>query len=265
MIGQKNNIQTLIHWRCNKSVPRFIIISGNEGSGRLTIAKIIIKMINAKGIIMGNSISDVRDTIEQAYYITQLTCYIFRDADDMKNEAKNALLKVVEEPPNNAYFIMTVQNIDNMLGTIRSRGTVIKMEPYTMPELRFVSEDDLKLEYCTNIGELQITHEEVQRIEDCADDVLKALEEKSGTKLLKACTQLKSKQTETDKIDCLLFYRVFQKRLYRMFENFELSAECIQPLFICKQELSRNTVNKKASIECMLINILEVIKNAEIS
>lgn len=260
MIGQKNNIKTLIKWRCNKSVPRFIIIAGDEGSGRLTFAKAILKTINVKGVIMGNSISDVRDTIEQAYYITQPTCYIFRDADDMKNEAKNALLKVVEEPPNNAYFIMTVHNIDNMLSTIRSRGTVIKMEPYTMQELRSVSEDELSLEYCNNIGELQIPHEEIQRAEDCVDGVLKALKEKSGTRLLKACTQLKGKQTETDKIDCLLFFKVFQKRLYRMFENFELSFECIQPLFICKQELNRNTINKRASIESMLIRMLEEIK-----
>ena len=48
MIGQKNNILTLIKWRCSKSVPRFIIISGALGSGRLTLAKIIIKMINAQ-------------------------------------------------------------------------------------------------------------------------------------------------------------------------------------------------------------------------
>lgn len=260
MIGQKNNIKTLIKWRCNKSVPGFIIISGAQGSGRLTLAKIIIKMINAKGIIMGNSIAEVRETIENAYTITESTCYIFRDADDMKNEAKNALLKVVEEPPNNAYFIMTVHNIDNMLGTIRSRGTVIKMEPYTMQELKSVCDDELKLEYCTSIGELQVAHEEVQRTEDCVDDVLKALKKKSGTKLLKACTQLKAKQTETDKIDCLLFFKVFQKRLYRMFENFELSFDCIQPLFICKQELNRNTINKKSSIEGMLIRMLETLK-----
>ena len=57
MIGQKNNINTLIQWRCNKSVPRFIILSGGIGSGKLTLAKVIIKMINAKGIIMGNSIA----------------------------------------------------------------------------------------------------------------------------------------------------------------------------------------------------------------
>ena len=163
MIGQKNNINTLMQWRCNKSVPRFIIISGARGSGRLTLAKIIMKMINAKGIIMGNSIDDVRETIENAYAITEPTCYIFRNADDMKNEAKNALLKVVEEPSNRAYFIMTVQNIDNMLGTIRSRGTVIKMEPYTREELLSVTNDEVLLKYCSNIGQLQIDKAEIQK------------------------------------------------------------------------------------------------------
>ena len=48
-------------------------------------------MINAKGIIMGNSIAEVRETIENAYTITESTCYIFRNADDMKNEATMAL------------------------------------------------------------------------------------------------------------------------------------------------------------------------------
>ena len=260
MVGQNKNKELLMQWRMNKSVPRFIIIEGGEGSGRLTFAKAIIKMISAKGIIMGNSIAEVRETIENAYTITEPTCYIFRNEDDMKNEAKNALLKVVEEPPNKAYFIMTVQNIDNMLGTIKSRGTVIRMEPYTMQELRSVSDDELKLEYCTNIGELQLAHKEVQRAEDCVDDVLKALREKSGTKLLKACTQLKAKQTETDKIDCLLFFKVFQKRLYRLYPTLDLHINDLSYVFQCKQELNRNTTNKKSSIESMLIKMLEELK-----
>lgn len=263
MIGQKNNINTIIQWRCNRSTPRFIIIVGEQGSGRLTLAKEIMRMLNIKnGLIQDSTVSAVRDTIELAYNCTEPTMYIFRDADDMSLNAKNALLKVVEEPPNNAYFIMTVHNIDNMLGTIRSRGTVIKMEPYSMQELRSVSEDELKLEYCTNIGELQITHEEVQRTEDCVDDVLKALREKSGTKLLKACTQLKAKQTDTDKIDCLLFFKVFQKRFYLAYEPFNLyiNLDSMSHIFECEREIRRSIVNKKSSIECMLIKLLDDIK-----
>ena len=261
MIGQKNNIQTLIRWRCNKSVPRFIIIAGDEGSGRLTFAKAIMSMLHITGIISECKIEDVRRTIEYAYEYTAPMMYIFRNADDMSVAAKNALLKVVEEPPNNAYFIMIVHNIDNMLGTIKSRGTVIKMEPYTPTELSLACDDELKLKYCTNIGELQITHEEMQRTEDCADGVLKALRDTSGTRLLKACTQLRAKQTETDKIDGLLFMRVFQKRFYKIYDFCNIPITSLNYITECKNQLNRNAINKKSSIETMLIRILEDIKN----
>lgn len=259
MIGQKNNIKTLIKWRCNKSVPRFIIISGDIGSGRLTLAKVIIKMINAKGIIMGNSIAEVRETIENAYLITEPTCYIFRNADDMRTEAKNALLKVVEEPPNKAYFIMTVENIDNMLGTIKSRGTVLNMEPYSRNELESLCMDELLLEYCSTPGQLKIDKKEVESAENCADEIIKAIIDRSGTKLLKATTQLRAKKTETDKIDCDLFFRIFQNRLLNTMKSNLIK---FNPYILsnCKRQLSRSTINKKASIECMLIQILEDIK-----
>ena len=259
MIGQKNNINTIIQWRCNKSVPRFIIISGEIGSGRLTFAKVIIKMINAKGIIMGNSISEVRETIENAYTITNTTCYIFRNADDMKNEAKNALLKVVEEPPNNAYFIMTVQNIDNMLGTIKSRGTVIKMEPYTRDELLSATNDEILLKYCSNIGQTMEDAENIKNAEYLVDEIFQAFRNKSGTQLLKACTNLRGKQTETDKCDCTLFMRVFRKNILSL-DTSLLQSISIYHISRCMQELSRNTINKKASVECMLISILDELK-----
>ena len=259
MIGQKNNINTLIQWRCNKSVPRFIIIAGDEGSGRLTLAKIIIKMINAKGIIMGNSIVEVRETIENAYTITESTCYIFRNADDMKNEAKNALLKVVEEPPNNAYFIMTVHNIDNMLGTIRSRGAVIKIEPYTREELLSATNDEVLLNYCSNIGQTMEDAENIKNVEYLVNEVFQAFRDKSGTQLLKACTNLRGKQTEKDKCDCTLFMRVFRKNILSL-DTSLLQSISIYHISRCMHELSKNTINKKASIEYMLINILETLK-----
>ena len=259
MIGQKNNINTLIQWRCNKSVPRFIIISGALGSGRLTLAKVIIKIINAKGIIMGNSIDDVRHTIENAYRITEPTCYIFRNADDMRTEAKNALLKVVEEPPNNAYFIMTVENIDNMLGTIKSRGTVISMEPYSQKELKSVCDDDFILRYATNIADTKRERTELERTEDCVLDVIDGLKAKSGTKILKATTKLRSKVTETDKIDCLLFMLMFKTELLHHPELYNQNS--LKHLVKCTQEIQRSSINKRASIECMLVSLLEEVKN----
>lgn len=258
MIGQKNNIETLIKWRLNKSVPRFIIISGSNGSGRLTLSKVILKMLEAHGVILGNSIENVRETIENAYKVTETTFYIFRNADDMRTEAKNALLKVVEEPPNNAYFIMTVQNIDNMLGTIKSRGTLIKMQPYSLKEKMEFTEDERLLKYCSNIGQMKdVNEQQLELAIKTVQKVINGLRKKSGTIVLEACTSLRAKQTETEKLDCNLFMRVFENEITQD----AISKNTIESIEVCKYELQRSTINKKFSIECMLLRILEDMKN----
>lgn len=262
MIGQKNNIETIIKWRLNKSVPRFIIISGSNGSGRLTLAKVIMKTMNANCVVLGNSIENVRETIENAYKVTEKTFYIFRNADDMRNEAKNALLKVVEEPPNNAYFIMTVQNIDNMLGTIKSRGTLIKMQPYSLAEREEFTKDKNLLKYCSNIGQMKNSDEQQLKLAiETVKKVVNGLIKNSGTIVLEACTSLRAKQTETEKLDCNLFMRVFENELVPDI----ISKNTIESIEVCKYELQRSTINKKFSIECMLLRILEDMKNDKAS
>lgn len=261
MIGQRNNLSTLARWRCNKSVPRFIIIAGDEGSGRLTLSKIIMKTLHATGIISDCKIDDVRRTIEYAYEYTAPTVYIFRNADDMSVGAKNALLKVVEEPPNNAYFIMTVQNVDNMLGTIRSRGTILKMEPYSMEELESFCNDDDMLRYFSNIGQLKTDIKDVKKAEKCVQDVFDSLFDfRNGTKLLKSATGIRGKKTEVDKVDGRLFMRVFEKNIVHV-PTEKLPSSIVKHMENCKRTISKNSVNCKAAIECMLISILEDVRN----
>ncbi len=51
--------------------------------------------------------------------------YIFADSDNIQLPAQNALLKIVEEPPEPVYFIFTAQSKDAFLPTILSRVTSI--------------------------------------------------------------------------------------------------------------------------------------------
>ena len=46
---------------------------------------------------------------------------IIDDADALSHEAQNALLKLLEEPVTNVYFILTTHHLDGLLPTIRSR------------------------------------------------------------------------------------------------------------------------------------------------
>jgi DNA polymerase III delta prime subunit len=55
--------------------------------------------------------------------------YIINDADTMNIPAQNAMLKILEEPPEYAVFILLASNPDRMLATVRSRCETILLPP----------------------------------------------------------------------------------------------------------------------------------------
>ena len=161
MIGQKTNMEFLQTCVDNDCFPRFIIITGEKGSGKKTLANYIAKhFLRAIKIEPGNGVEAVREAIANSYRCAGTTVYIFPDADKMSTQAKNAMLKITEEPPRQAYFIMTVESMNNTLGTLKSRGTEIQMESYSAAELASLIEnpnenDKLALQIAANPGQLQ--------------------------------------------------------------------------------------------------------------
>jgi len=62
--------------------------------------------------------------------------FIIDPADMMNAEAANALLKGLEEPPENSYFILITVNVHELLLTVRSRSQVYNFTPLALDELR---------------------------------------------------------------------------------------------------------------------------------
>lgn len=135
MIGQSATLNTVDYWIKTDQVPRFMIISGTKGSGKATLSKEISRRMRAYLIECELSVDAVREAVKNCYKCSAPTVYLFRDADKMSTAAKNAMLKITEEPPRQAHFIVTVQNAENMLETLRSRATNIAMSPYSADEL----------------------------------------------------------------------------------------------------------------------------------
>lgn len=85
---------------------------------------------NLKSSIL--SLKDLRDN-----YLSQMSVkpneadikvYLFSDADKLlREDSQNALLKTIEEPPQNLLFIFTVENAKTMLLTVRSRARIISL------------------------------------------------------------------------------------------------------------------------------------------
>ena len=134
MIGQEK-LQNQIAKMIEKGFPRFTIIAGGRHSGKSLIAKEIARQLDARLINSNIKVDEVREVINLAYKQVDPTVYLLENTDKMSIAAKNALLKITEEPPRKAYFIMTLQDVNNTLATLRSRGTILNIDPYTPDEL----------------------------------------------------------------------------------------------------------------------------------
>ncbi len=138
--------------------PHAFIIEGESGSGRKTLAKIIAAAAICKeqnspcgncracSLIMRDSHSDVltytpdgatfkvdtvRDIRDNAYIVpieANRKVNIITDCDKMADAAQNALLKILEEPPQFMVFILICKNASYLLPTVRSRCITLTLQ-----------------------------------------------------------------------------------------------------------------------------------------
>lgn len=115
-----------------------LIILGNSAT-TLELGKSKISQI-APGITRDNiniiekketatiGIDRIKEVINQASRSTltgKLKAYIIIEAHRLTEEAQNALLKLLEEPPDDTIFVLTTNNVDLILPTVVSRCQVI--------------------------------------------------------------------------------------------------------------------------------------------
>ena len=71
-------------------------------------------------------IEDAKAVINEAYISEESTKYIVLGGKSFNSVSQNALLKVLEEPPNNIEFILIAPSKSIFLPTIRSRLPIVK-------------------------------------------------------------------------------------------------------------------------------------------
>lgn len=163
MIGQEKLRETL-NRLISVGFPSFSIFLGARGSGRKTLVKWFYDNCCGKTAVCtfrDCSVEDVRECIKSAYKLSGVEHYIcFADADKMSPQAKNALLKITEEPPENCHFIMTLEDLNNTLPTIKSRCNLFNMDSYTSAQL---------VQYLHQLRDGQVEEREVQIITEVCE------------------------------------------------------------------------------------------------
>src|SRR6202163_1389599 len=151
--GQSHVTSTLANAIKNDRVAHAYIFSGARGVGKTTAARILAKALNCikgptaqpcgecdscKEIAAGTSldvieidaasnrgidqIRELREMVRYAPVGGRYKVVILDEAHMLTDEASNALLKTLEEPPDKVIFVMATTEPENLAETIRSRS-----------------------------------------------------------------------------------------------------------------------------------------------
>ena len=214
--GQDHISTTLKNAILTERLAHAYLFCGPRGTGKTSSAKILAKAVNCLDLQNGepcnqcancraineenfldvleidaasnrgiDEIRDLRDKVRFAPSQGKRKVYIIDEVHMLTNEAFNALLKTLEEPPEYAVILILTTNVDELLPTILSRCVVLNMKPvpdhkvkkYLMEELQI---PDYKANICVafargNIGKAKMlaSSEEFEKVKEEAVTLVK--------------------------------------------------------------------------------------------
>lgn len=273
MIGQKRLLDQIDRLVQN-GFPRFVLLVGTKGSGKKLISREIASKLGYPLVPVGIGVDEVREVIVNSYRNTEPIVYIIPDTDKMSVAAKNALLKITEEPPQKAYFILTVTDVSNTLPTLTSRACVLKMDGYNEEELLTY----LSKKYNTS----NITQENIDFVVTTAtvpeeidtligydvnefrlfvESVANNLHLVSAANSFKILNKLALKKDE-DKWDVLLFVQALKQEFIKLYYEAPANSEYFYQAYwkacdLVKELKYKNSVNRQYCLDQFILNVRE--------
>lgn len=224
-------LKTALKNALNTRFPQTILLTGPTGSGKMTLGGILAAALLCTGNVKpcGScnschkiaqaihpdvSLTDLGDseiTVAAARSIRSDCCilpndgehkvYLIRHAQNMNVSAQNALLKILEEPPAYAFFILMTENVDALLPTVLSRCSLYRMSPLSQHKTesflrrRFPNESEEKISAAAIKGQgiagdavSILSAAESNAVQDYLRPFLKALSNGSELDMLMAST-----------------------------------------------------------------------------
>ncbi len=239
------------------------------------------------------SVDDIRTQVNNDVaikpYSSKYKIYIINEAEKMTQQAQNAILKTLEEPPSYVVILLLVSNINALLPTIFSRCVTLNMKPvrdqlvkkYLMEQMKI---PDYKADVCTafargNIGKAKLlaASEDFDNIKAEALSLLKYVKEMEIQEIVAAIKKINEYKLEIqDYFDIIaIWYRdvlmfkatndanelVFREEVQTIRKtagrcSYEGIEKVISALSVAKKRLEAN-VNFDLVMELLLLTIQE--------
>lgn len=226
-VGNQSVISTLNKMILSRTLPHAILIEGEEGCGKRTLARYIAKSAvctgdtplcggcancratnspdiiyvttEGKKTIQVDTIRQIRQQASVLPHQSPKQVFIIEKADTMTPQAQNALLKILEEPPEYVIFILITESGQALLPTILSRCVKFTLRPpavheaaeYLIAATGKPPEEVQKAVENTggNIGRalILLSNKKALKTEQTAQQIIDALTNKTALELLKLC------------------------------------------------------------------------------
>lgn len=170
---------------------------------------------------------------------------IVEDAQDMNEEAQNAMLKILEEPASDCVFILTVDSESSLLPTIVSRTQKVYVQPVNLEQALELYGDDfskMRIEAAWNLSQggagllsALLRDDNEHPLKQAVDDVKEYLKKDTYERLLTA------EKLSKDKNQLKMFLEASLKLLAALHRNAVEAGKSEQQL---KLLTSRKLVNR---------------------
>ena len=131
-VTEQDAVKTILRQQLDSGeIQHAYLFCGGAGTGKTTIGRILANEINkGKGNPMeldaasNNSVDDIRSIIQQAKtqsLDSEYRVFLLDEVHALSNNAWQAMLKILEEPPKKAVFILCTTNPEKIPKTILSR------------------------------------------------------------------------------------------------------------------------------------------------
>ena len=235
-IGNEKVVDMLSSLLENGRFPHALIIEGEEGIGKKTLARDLACALVCRGedkpcgectqckkamsgihpdiseyIPSGTAnsfhVDTVRNIISDAYIQpneAEYKVYILANAHCMNQNAQNALLKILEEPPKYVVFILTTESKSALLSTVLSRSVCVTLEGVDIERASSYITSHSDVDY-------ESAKKTVATFNGNIGKALSSLQDDKTSELVSICNNLCSAVASNDEYKMITVLSAFQK------------------------------------------------------
>jgi len=265
LIGQDRIKSLLLDYITNETLPRFMMFVGGKGYGKKELTRWLADKMGSS-IYQPESlkVNEIRKMVDDSHALSTNKLYLLADAEEMTVQAQNALLKFIEEPPRGAYIVITLKQPEEVLETIKSRASQLRLQPYTLDELRQVTDNESILKLSNSIGDIKYLEqlEDPEKYHNLANKLVSSLSMVSTANLFKVLDYLDDNTYSifVNAIISNLSTRLRESIGYQDRDETKYIATLINIVYEYKKYLSYKSLNTRNLLETMLVDLKKVVK-----